>query len=526
VGNHPRDQGTGGPGIDAQDVGSPRALAAGRPVAVLGAILIAGAIPLLVGPSMLGVADPRLDLVIGTLAAAFAGIAATAAIFVRDRLVAAPFQAGALLAIFASESIVVGLAVANGGTASGVDASQPDPVAIYFRSLSWLLAGTLSLAAAQAASRGWEARSTVAVWIRLGPPVALLILLPLLLLLRDLLPPIVDARAFEGIAGGTPEVAIRSQGDASHVVLPVATAVLFAVAALGYIGWQTRSDGTVRRYVAAALAMGSVAMIHDAFQPGSYEAVATSGDVLHAAVPAILLAGTLAGVLSPRRPVAQPNLEGDNWNDHVARVAIEERTRIAREIHDGLAQELWYAKLNQDRLCRITTDPRVRSLGREVAAAVDIALTEAQQAMLDLRTGIDGETPFADVVAEYLAEFSDRFGLRTSWAASGIPARMDARAQAELLRILQEALNNVRKHADATRVSVSCHVSDGQLRLTIEDNGKGFDPDRDQGTGFGLQSMRERAAAIGGELAIDSRPLGGTVVSARILIPGNVPRWP
>jgi signal transduction histidine kinase len=107
-------------------------------------------------------------------------------------------------------------------------------------------------------------------------------------------------------------------------------------------------------------------------------------------------------------------------------------------------------------------------------------------------------------------DFADRFALQAEFTADGQPPAMTARAKAEVLRIVQEALANVRKHADATMVRVSVQ-SAADVRVRISDNGRGFRPDLAP-TGFGLDSMRQRAALIGATLSVSSRPRDGTTV--------------
>ena len=93
------------------------------------------------------------------------------------------------------------------------------------------------------------------------------------------------------------------------------------------------------------------------------------------------------------------------------------------------------------------------------------------------------------------------------------------RAQAELLRIVQEALNNVRKHADATLVRVEADSHGGRLRVRVSDNGRGFDPAVVQSSGYGLRSMAERAEGVGASLRVDTRLQDGTRVE--VLLPSQ-----
>ena len=120
-------------------------------------------------------------------------------------------------------------------------------------------------------------------------------------------------------------------------------------------------------------------------------------------------------------------------------------------------------------------------------------------------------------MARYVDDFADRFGLRAEFQCAGELPRLTPRAEAELLRIVQEALNNVVRHADATVVRVRAGVVDAHLELVVADNGIGFEPSEVKKGCFGLASMRERALIIGGALAIDSRPQDGTRI--RVSVP-------
>src|SRR5690606_40933847 len=89
-------------------------------------------------------------------------------------------------------------------------------------------------------------------------------------------------------------------------------------------------------------------------------------------------------------------------------------------------------------------------------------------------------------------------------------------AEIQLIRIIQEAMTNVRRHAQASRVAIRFEDSDEMLRVTIEDNGRGFDPNKVEGARFGLRIMRERAASVGGRLTIETQPGEGTRVIAEM----------
>lgn len=195
---------------------------------------------------------------------------------------------------------------------------------------------------------------------------------------------------------------------------------------------------------------------------------------------------------------------------------IEERERIAREMHDGLAQQLGYLHL---RIAQLEANPAtapiqedIRTLKKVAAVAYD----EVRQAILGLRTMVSRGLGLVPTLTEYLHDFSQQTGIAVELKIADERATMpSAYAEIQLIRIIQEALANVRKHAMAKRACVSFTMEEGNTKITIEDDGIGFDPEKatqSGRTGFGLQSMRERAELAGGTYAIESQPQAGTRV--------------
>jgi signal transduction histidine kinase len=202
--------------------------------------------------------------------------------------------------------------------------------------------------------------------------------------------------------------------------------------------------------------------------------------------------------------------------------AAQERERVARELHDGLAQDLWLAKLKTGRLAALPDlGSEARALTRELDAAVDAGLVEARQAVAAMRLSSEGHGSLQELLARSLDDFEDQFGLRVEFDCDARLPTLSPRAEAEALRIAQEALTNVRRHADATVVRVRAGTEDGRLVLVVTDNGRGFDPDGVGDSAYGLASMRERAALIGGELQVESAPSKGTHV--RLHVPLGIP---
>ncbi|HET7037493.1 MAG TPA: GAF domain-containing sensor histidine kinase [Thermomicrobiaceae bacterium] len=200
-----------------------------------------------------------------------------------------------------------------------------------------------------------------------------------------------------------------------------------------------------------------------------------------------------------------------------ARLArAEERTRIAREIHDTLAQGLTAIGLDiEGALRHLTSNPdeaRIR-LERALGTARD-SLEEARRSVLDLRSTPLAGRPLAQALRALARAFTSETGVRVHVQAAGLP-ELPLRTEAELYRIVQEALTNVRKHADATQVTVVLRAGNGHLSLLVRDDGAGFAPEP-AGSGHGILGMRERARLLGGRLRLRSRPGRGTTVSLRL----------
>ncbi|MGH3019212.1 MAG: sensor histidine kinase [Gaiellaceae bacterium] len=185
-----------------------------------------------------------------------------------------------------------------------------------------------------------------------------------------------------------------------------------------------------------------------------------------------------------------------------------ERGRMARELHDGLAQELAFVVTQCSRLA---SDPRIG----KIAEAAQSALAESRRAMLALRRPV--EAPLAEELEQVARHAADRAGLGLELRlADGIELPPPARA--ELARVLHEAIANAARHARATGVCVELSREQG-TRLTISDDGVGFDADRPVAVfgAFGILGMQERVKTLGGELRIVSDPLQGTRVE--VLLP-------
>lgn len=209
--------------------------------------------------------------------------------------------------------------------------------------------------------------------------------------------------------------------------------------------------------------------------------------------------------------------------EQVRRLAIlEERDRLAREMHDSLGQVLGFvnlkAKVASDLIGRGHPAVAAEEL-EQMRTAVQEAYQEVRQAILSLRTTPQGEGLLASL-REYVQRLREQSGLDIRVEAPD-HLRFPPAVEAQVIRIVQEALTNVRKHAQAKTVTVrfATEPPDGTV-VTITDDGRGFnlsDVEAGRGTRFGLLTMRERAETVGGTLAVQTAPGLGTTV--RLWIP-------
>jgi signal transduction histidine kinase len=201
-----------------------------------------------------------------------------------------------------------------------------------------------------------------------------------------------------------------------------------------------------------------------------------------------------------------------------ALAVLQERERVAREVHDGLAQTLGYLNVQMgivDRLLATEEIARAQAEVDEMALVTREAYQDLRQAIVDLRTPFSSTGGLRRTLREYAERFSRQTGITCHFEGHrGPPAILSPTAEVQLIRIVQEALANVKKHAPGSEVWLSVEVRNREALVIIRDNGPGFDLESTMISGrqFGLQTMKERAESVGGTLRIDSRPDAGTTV--------------
>jgi nitrate/nitrite-specific signal transduction histidine kinase len=216
-------------------------------------------------------------------------------------------------------------------------------------------------------------------------------------------------------------------------------------------------------------------------------------------------------------------IENARLTENVRSLAtLEERERLAREMHDGLAQALALIRMRLHSLDEMLAggDP---AGGRAIVAELrDVsagALQDVRQAIFDLRVMVSRDPGLLPTLTEYLHEFSVESGIRVEFGTDGTGFELLPQTELQLMRVLQEALRNVRCHARATVVLVRLQRAGDAVQLIVKDDGCGFDPSRATSAGshrFGLATMRERTEAVAGTFHLQSQPGQGTTIEVTL----------
>jgi len=213
-----------------------------------------------------------------------------------------------------------------------------------------------------------------------------------------------------------------------------------------------------------------------------------------------------------------------------ALATLQERDRVARELHDSLGQVLGYAKLQAQAARELLARHEWRQADGHLAQLVTVAQdahADVREYILGARSDGGAGAGFLPSLQDYLSRFHANYGIATTLEASPEIAGhvFEPMVDAQLLRIIQETLTNVRKHARARAVRIGLSVSNGQAEAVVQDDGDGFDPARlesAEASTFGLRFMRERAHEVGGTVRVDSVPGEGTRVVITVPLHGGV----
>lgn len=268
--------------------------------------------------------------------------------------------------------------------------------------------------------------------------------------------------------------------------------LLYALSAVGFARQSARTGDELMRWLAAAAVLGAFARLHYFLYPSLYTDWVFSGDIVRLGSNALILYAAAGEI---RR----------YWNRLAVAAAADERRRIARDLHDGLAQELAYIA-SRSRSLDQDEDSR-----RAVQAAAERALDESRRAIAALSR--PASEPFEIALANAAEEVANRVGTSVEFdLQSG--ASVDPQVQESLIRIAREAIANAGRHGNAQTVNVRLSAN-GHVELAISDDGTGFDTAATFVNRFGLISMRERAEQMKAEFSISSSP-GRTTVEVTL----------
>lgn len=202
---------------------------------------------------------------------------------------------------------------------------------------------------------------------------------------------------------------------------------------------------------------------------------------------------------------------------------MEERTRIALDLHDGLVQTLIGLNYKLDLLEQMseTSSAGIRSLAGEVRSQLKEVIEEARYVVFNLKPIYFEKTDLIPALRSYLKSYEKQSGIATSLKIVGNEVRIPPRTKVFLFRIVQESLSNVKRHARAKQVRVGIRVKARDLTTIIRDDGIGFSikeisNDPEKWTSFGVRGIEERARLLGGNASIMSSPGHGTTIQVTL----------
>ncbi len=309
---------------------------------------------------------------------------------------------------------------------------------------------------------------------------------------------------------------------------------------------MTRGDGNMGAYdceCGNALAQGQAIEVKDTRERASCEGILSGTPATCISAP-IRSKGRSIGAVFVARPKSRPfkpeelglvsalasqvgpALQNAELFSKTGAIAVlQERQRVAREVHDGLAQTLGYLNVQMGIVDHLLDSGELKKAQSELQMMTQVtreAYGDLRLAIVDLRTPPASAGGLRRTLREYLERFSLQAGIPCHFEGHrGVPAALPPSAELQLLRIVQEALTNVKKHAPEAVVWLSVETVNRRLRVVIRDDGPGFDPESVRRSGrFGLQTMKERAESSGGSLTIGSRPGAGTRVVVTMPLEG------
>jgi signal transduction histidine kinase len=268
----------------------------------------------------------------------------------------------------------------------------------------------------------------------------------------------------------------------------------FGLAALLFTLQADGCDNELLRWLGPACALGAFARLNYCLYPSLYTDWLYTGDLLRTGFYLVLLVGAM-------REIRQ------YWSDQAHLAVLEDRRRLAGELHDGVIQELTYIRAEA-----LLAGPGKKS---QIVGACDRALGEARAAVHAL--GSQGDQPLSSVLERATAQLAEQYQVEVHFQMDG-SVDAEPRQRHALVRIAREAVTNAVRHGGASRIRVALSCCSGGRTLSVQDDGAGFEVTAagarplSAAGGYGLISMRDRARSLPGALSIESAPGDGCVV--------------
>jgi len=447
------------------------------------------------------------------------GVAAMAALaqwnhYTEDRSAAGYLLSAALAVLAIANSARLVITVLGAEDAFGMSPLAPGQAPVYAWFVNRLFAGWLFALAGIALLRPSARVSRLARFVAISGVIMAIIGFPLAAILEPILPKALEIGL--GDSSGSGPFGATVAVTPAYVILNLGLAIIFFMAAWRFRRTYARDGSRRIAFLTLALIIGAFSQVQAGLSPAMFVGVISGGDPLRAVFYVFLVLAFQSDARASFRDLRESHRQLDELREsEVVRAILEERARLAREVHDGLTQELWLAKLQFGEIADGLADrhPEFRGPMDDVRATLDSAIAEARLAIVALSASSDASSDFVATLQAYVEDVGDRLGVPVTTTILGEVAPLPARTSAEVTRIVQEALTNVRKHAGASRATVNLESASGTVKITIQDDGQGFDPTRHT-AGHGLESMQERATAIGGHVTFEQAPRGTRLVLA------------
>jgi len=273
-------------------------------------------------------------------------------------------------------------------------------------------------------------------------------------------------------------------------------ALLYLLAALGFRVRHRLTEDELSGWLAVACILSGASRVNYYFHPAILSEWVHTGDVFRLGFYLALLIGAAREIAS-------------YWTSVVAAASLEERRRLARDVHDGLAQEIAFIARNARLLRTHGAEPQ---LVDRILSGVARAQEESRRVVGALAAKVD--QPLDQALADAVRDAAARYGASVDMElASGIA--LEPREREAVVRIASEAVANAAQHSGAEVLRIYLERVDAGMRLEVVDDGEGFDQDLPR-RGFGLVTMKDRAEALGGKLNVDSRRGAGTRVELEL----------